>query len=92
MLHARVKDKFQITLPRAIRERAKIKAGDIVDFEVDDSGAITMRVKRLIDRHLAESFEDYKKGRVYGPFDTADELAKSLKKTARRSRSRSRSR
>ena len=35
--------------------------------------------RRLIDARLAESEEDFKQGRTYGPFKTADEMIAHMK-------------
>lgn len=80
MLHMRVKDKFQLTLPRKLRERKKIEIGDIFVEEDDgDEGVIRLRVKRLVNRDIAEGLADARAGRVHGPFDTAEEAIKSLR-------------
>jgi hypothetical protein len=53
----------------------------------------TSAQRRLIDARLAQSDEDLKNGRTYGPFNTADEMIASMRanlkkrgvaKTARR--------
>ena len=36
--------------------------------------------RRIIDARLAESAEDLKKGRTFGPFNTADEMIASMKR------------
>jgi AbrB family looped-hinge helix DNA binding protein len=73
----KVKTKGQVTLPTAIREQAGLNVGDLLEAKVE-RGKITLTPKTLIDRRLAEGLEDIKKGRVYGPFNSADELTASL--------------
>ncbi|MDE0167481.1 MAG: hypothetical protein OXL36_20465 [Bryobacterales bacterium] len=46
-----------------------------------ESGRITLSPKSLVDRDIAESFEDFKKGRSIGPFETADTAVKALRRT-----------
>jgi AbrB family looped-hinge helix DNA binding protein len=89
----KVKTKGQVTLPTAIRERAGLNIGDLLEAKVEE-GKITLTPKTLVDRHIAESIADFKDGRSYGPFDTVEELTTSLqanskrgtKKAAKRSR------
>jgi antitoxin PrlF len=40
---ATLTSKGQITLPKAIRERLRLHAGDVVDFVVDDAGEVRVR-------------------------------------------------
>jgi AbrB family looped-hinge helix DNA binding protein len=63
----RVKTKFQVTLPTAVREQAGVNVGDVLEAEVV-KGKITLTPKSVVDRHLAESLADYKAGRIRGPF------------------------
>jgi hypothetical protein len=37
-----------------------------------------MKTKSEVDREIAEGLEDLKKGRVYGPFKTAEEMIRFL--------------
>ena len=39
----------------------------------------TPRQRRIIDARLAKSDEDLKKGRTFGPFNTAEEMIASMK-------------
>src|SRR2546426_9779211 len=80
-----------LVVPSSIRRRAGLKAGDRVEFKV--SGGIinivpklpsaddeyTPAQRRIIDARLAESEEDFKKGRSFGPFNTADEMIAHMK-------------
>ena len=36
-------------------------------------------VKRLVDRRIAKSLQDYKGGRLYGPFGSAEAMVQSLR-------------
>jgi hypothetical protein len=47
-------------------------------------GKITFTPKSAVDRAIAEGLDDIKKGRVYGPFDTVDEMLISLKGGAKK--------
>jgi AbrB family looped-hinge helix DNA binding protein len=74
----RVQKKGQITLPVRLRTKAGIGEGDILEASLA-RGKITLTPKALVDQQIAESMEDYRKGRFYGPFDTHKEFAASLK-------------
>jgi hypothetical protein len=50
----------------------------------------TSNQRRAIDARLKESAEDIKSGRTHGPFDTADEAIKFLKKEIRTHKASSR--
>ncbi len=85
-----VKNKFQIVIPAKVRKQAGIKVGDLLEAKVE-RGKLTFVPKAIIDRGIAESLEDYKKGRVYGPFDTAEEMIASLHRNAKKLRRRKKS-
>ena len=73
-----VKNKFQVVIPRAVRERIGVAVGDILEAKAE-RGRITLTPKSLVDRAIAEGLEDVRKGRVRGPFDTVDQMIDSLK-------------
>lgn len=73
----RVKTKYQVTLPTAVRERAGVNIGDVLEAKVE-KGKITLTPKATVDRELSLSLADVKEGRVHGPFNSVDEMLKSL--------------
>ena len=73
-----VKNKYQVVIPRAVREQIGVAVGDILEAKAE-RGRITLTPKSLVDRAVAEGLEDVRKGRVRGPFDTVDEMIDSLK-------------
>ena len=79
----RVKTKFQVTLPTALRRKIGVRVGDILEAKIEGK-KISFMPKSLIDKHLAEALEDMKHGRVYGPFSSVDELMESLDRNASR--------
>ena len=81
----RVKTKYQVTLPTRIREQVGLKIGDLLEATVE-KGKITLAPKAVIDRGIAESIEDYKRGRSYGPFESAEDMLTSLHANARKLR------
>ena len=83
----RVKTKYQVTLPTAVREQAGVRLGDLLEAKVEE-GKITLTPKSVIDRGIAESLEEFKKGLSYGPFKTAEEMLASLHRNARKLRTK----
>ena len=80
----KVRDKYQVTLPATVRRNAGIAIGDLLEAQVKDA-RITLTPKRVVDRELALALEDVKKGRVYGPFRSAREAVRSLRRRRKRS-------
>ena len=78
-----VKTKFQIVIPRHIREQVNIEIGDVLEAGVQ-GGKITFTPKSLVDRHLAEGLEDIRKGRTHGPYATTEAAIKALDARAKR--------
>ncbi len=79
----KVKNKYQVTLPPEAREELGLEVGDLLEAQVE-GGKITLTPKVLVDREIARALEDVKLGRVRGPFATAAEAVRNLKKTPRR--------
>ena len=57
--------------------------GDLLEAKIEGK-KITLTPKSIIDRGLAESLEDFKKGRYYGPFDSAEDMIRSLRQRPKR--------
>ena len=72
-----VKTKYQIVIPRAIREQAGVGIGDLLEAKVE-KGKITFSPKSVLDRHLAEGLDDLKKGRSHGPYKSAKDAIAAL--------------
>lgn len=83
-----VRKKFQITLPKSVRENLHLGEGDLLAVEVRDH-SLVLRPQKLIDRDQAwywtpewqaaerEADEDIEAGRV-ASFDTVDDLIADL--------------
>ena len=78
-----VKNKFQIVIPRSVREKIGVSVGDLLEAKVE-RGKITFTPKSLVDRGIEESLEDYRQGRFHGPFDSAEETIAALKNELRK--------
>lgn len=88
----KVKDKFQVTLPTEVREKAGVAVGDILEAKVDGQ-KITLTPKVVVDRamiekRLAKGLADITAGRVSGPFASAKTVIRSLHREARRLKKR----
>lgn len=75
----KVKTKSEVTLPSALRERAGLNVGDLLEARFE-KGKITLTPKSLVDSRIEEGLEDIRRGRTYGPFDTADQMIESLQR------------
>jgi AbrB family looped-hinge helix DNA binding protein len=88
MALTQVKAKFQITLPKKVREVFELKVGDFVEA-VPQQGGILLRPKMVVDKvedldtQLAASEAAVKAGRTLGPFKTAGAALKAAKVRAR---------
>jgi AbrB family looped-hinge helix DNA binding protein len=81
----------QVVIPKKLHDRLGLKPGDYLQVE-EQEGRVVMTPKTLVDRRVhtavAESLEDFKRGRYSGPFDTAEEATASLHRAARARRAR----
>jgi len=86
----KIQNKYQITLPKAVRESFGLKIGDYVEIDKDD-GKILLRPVSVIPKDQryfytpewqemeAEADKDIEKGDVFGPFDHAQDALAALK-------------
>lgn len=79
-------------LPPGVRRKAGFRAGDQVEVKAiggivtliskpataNQDDEYTPEQRRHIDARLAKADEDIRKGRTYGPFNTADEMIASM--------------
>jgi len=78
----KVKEKFQVTLPTSVRQKAGVAVGDLLEAQVQGR-KITLTPKRVVDRDLALALEDFKQGRFIGPFRTAKAAVRALRRAAK---------
>ncbi len=75
----KVGPKYQVTIPKPVREALKLETGDLLEVRVAGRDVL-LRPKLLVDRDpelerdLAEAAADIKAGRVYGPYGAKDAL------------------
>jgi bifunctional DNA-binding transcriptional regulator/antitoxin component of YhaV-PrlF toxin-antitoxin module len=77
MSFVKVKAKCQVTLPNSLLQQVRVDVGDVLEAKVR-KGRIILTPKSVVDRGIAESLEDFKRGRTYGPFDSAEGAIRSL--------------
>lgn len=73
----KVKTKFQVTLPNAVREMVRVEVGDLLEARVEGK-KITLTPQSVVDREIAEGLEDIRQGRVHGPYKSAEEMVTAL--------------
>ena len=78
----KVREKFQVTLPAEVREKLDLEVGDLLEAEVKD-GKLILSPKAVVDREIALGLRDLRRGRTLGPFRTAKEAARALRRRAR---------
>jgi AbrB family looped-hinge helix DNA binding protein len=81
----------QVVIPKIFHEELGLRPGDYFEAELHE-GKVVLTPKVLVDKRVAQeiaaSMEDFRKGRVAGPFTAADDLIASLHagRTTRRMR------
>ena len=83
MPYVTVKNKFQVVIPVAVRKQVGIKVGDLLEAKAE-RGKVSFIPKSAVDRGIAESLEDFKRGRFIGPFSSAKEAMRALRAKARK--------
>jgi bifunctional DNA-binding transcriptional regulator/antitoxin component of YhaV-PrlF toxin-antitoxin module len=75
----KVTSQYQLTLPPKIRAKAGVAVGDLYEAKVQGK-TITLIPKPLIDRELVLALGEVKRGRVKGPFSTAQATIRALRR------------
>lgn len=84
----RIGPKYQVTIPKQVRDALKLKVGDLVQTTLTADGAVIRPVvlvpKKLdLKKRLEQAEADVKAGRVHGPFKTASATVRALKRQQR---------
>ena len=74
----KVKEKFQVTIPTALRKAVHLSVGDLLEAEAKGN-TIVFKPKALVDREavdaaIQEGLEDLKAGRVTPKFSSVEEF------------------
>ena len=81
----------QVVIPKIFHEELGLRPGDYFEAELHE-GKVVLTPKVLVDKRVAQeiaaSMEDFRNGRVAGPFTAAEDLITSLhaSRTTRRMR------
>lgn len=79
MAVVKVQSHYQVTLPPKIRAKSRVAVGDLFEAKVEGR-TITLVPKRMIDRELTLALNDVRRGRVKGPFPTAEATIRALRR------------
>ena len=82
-----VKNKFQVVIPRGVREEIGVDVGDLLEARAE-GGKIVFEPKSVVDRGIAESIAEFQAGRGYGPFDTHEAFLEALHREAKKTAGR----
>ena len=73
----------QVVIPKKLYDELGLASGDYIEVE-RHGNKLVLTPKQLVEKHpeidrqLSEAEEDAKAGRISGPFQSADELARHL--------------
>ena len=83
MALVKVKNKYQVTLPASLRQKAGLKIGDFLEAKIEGK-KITLTPKTRLDRELTRALREIDEGKTYGPFTSAKDMVRSLDREARK--------
>jgi AbrB family looped-hinge helix DNA binding protein len=83
MARVRVNEKYQVTLPAELREKAHLEVGDILEAKAE-RGKITLTPKSVVDRDIEMALEEIKAGKVSRSFTSAHAFIRALRRDARK--------
>jgi AbrB family looped-hinge helix DNA binding protein len=74
----KVKEKFQVTIPTALRKAVRLSVGDLLESE-EKGNTIVLKPKAVVDREsvkaaIEEGLRDLKAGRVTPKFVSVEEF------------------
>ncbi len=80
----RVGKRYQVTIPKDVRQAIGLKAGDLVEARPGKGGIVlypkATRDQADVRKRLAEAEVNLKAGRVHGPFGSVEEMLASLRR------------
>jgi len=69
----------QVVIPKKLHDKLGLVPGDYLEVELAGDHLV-FTPKALVEKRLAESLADIRKGRVHGPFTSASAVVRSLHK------------
>jgi AbrB family looped-hinge helix DNA binding protein len=73
----------QVVIPKTIHDKLGLEPGDFLDVELQ-GGKVVFTPKTLVDKRIGEGLEDIRKGRIHGPFGSAQDMVRSLRSHAKK--------
>ena len=83
MALVKIKEKYQVTLPAALRQKAGLEVGDLLEAKVEGK-KITLTPKSVLDRELVQALKEIEQGKTFGPFNSAKDLIRSLNREVKK--------
>jgi AbrB family looped-hinge helix DNA binding protein len=83
MARVKVKEKFQVTLPARMRQKAGVAVGDMLEAKLQGK-KITFIPTSAVDRDIAVSLREFRQGKAHGPFKSAKDFVRSLHREVRK--------
>ena len=72
----------QVAIPKKLHDQLGLAAGDYLEIELR-GGKLILTPKQLVDKRLAAAEDDVHHGRVRGPFTTAKQAMRALRRRPR---------
>ena len=72
----------QVAIPKKLHDQLGLSPGDYLEIEVRGN-QIILTPKEFVDKRLDEAEEDIRKGRVHGPYSTAADATRALRRRTR---------
>ena len=72
----------QVAIPKKLHDELGLSPGDYLEIELR-GGKLILTPKQLIDKRLELAEDDVRHGRVLGPFTTAKQAMRALRKKPR---------
>ena len=88
MALVKVKEKYQVTLPAGLREKAGLEVGDLLEAKVRGK-TITLSPKSVIDRDIEISLEQVRRGQVSRHYNSAKDFLRSLHREVKKLKKKS---
>jgi AbrB family looped-hinge helix DNA binding protein len=76
----------QVVIPKRIHDQLGLAPGDYLEVALEGDRLI-LTPKALVEKRLAESLEDIRRGRIHGPFQSVPALLRSLHKAKKKNKS-----
>jgi AbrB family looped-hinge helix DNA binding protein len=73
----------QVVIPKRIHDRLGLVPGDYLQVELKGDKVI-MTPQAFVAKRLAEAREDFRKGRVHGPFASGSDAVRSLQEAIKK--------